>query len=46
MTVAFDGTNKGKLKKVTTGDTNLFEVVAVYPAMGGYEEAMIDVRVL
>lgn len=36
----------GKLVKVGDNDTAQFEVIATYPAMGGYEEAMIDVRVL
>lgn len=44
--VEFAGDNKGKLKKAGDTDTPLFEVVAVTPAMGGYEEALVDVRVL
>lgn len=57
-TVSTDSGKEGKIRKITSKTTGfgesavttyedaLFEVVAVYPAMGGYEEAMIDVRVL
>lgn len=36
----------GTLKKETEKASALFEVVATYPAMGGYEKPMIDVKVL
>ncbi len=36
----------GTLKKETEKANALFEVVATYPAMGGYEKPMIDVKVL
>ena len=46
MVVDSVGDNAGKLKVAGDGDTAQFEVVATYPALGGYEEPMIDVRVL
>lgn len=46
MIVDSAGENAGKLKVAGSSDTAQFEVVAVYPALGGYEEPMIDVRVL
>lgn len=45
-TVEYTGSNAGKLKKASTGDIALFEVVNMTPAMGGYEDALVDVRVL
>lgn len=36
----------GTLKKEATKANALFEVVATYPAMGGYEKPMVDVKVL
>ena len=36
----------GMLVKAGAADTPQFEVVAKYPALGGYEDSMIDVRVI
>lgn len=43
--VEYSGANAGKLKKATS-ETPLFEVVAVSPAMAGYNDPMVTVRVL
>lgn len=45
LCVEYSGADAGKLKKADA-DTALFEVVRTTPAMGGYEDALIDVRVL
>lgn len=36
----------GKLKKVSSGETALFELIGKQPAMAGYENAMLIVKVL
>lgn len=45
LTVAFTAKDKGKLVAVTS-ETPMFEVVNYSPAMGGYEDALLTVRVL
>lgn len=45
LVAEFSGEDAGKLKAVTTEDP-MFEVIAVTPAMGGYEEAMISFKIL
>lgn len=43
--ISFTGADAGKLIKVTTEDP-MYEIIAVSPAMGGYEEAMVTFKIL
>lgn len=45
-TVSVASGKEGMIVKCSESDTVLFEVIAVTPAMGGYEEAMVTVKVL
>lgn len=46
LVAEYTGDDAGKLKKAAAGDIALFEVVGMTPAMGGYEDAMIEVRII
>lgn len=46
LSVGYEGKNKGKLVVASGSDTALFEVVGYTPAMGGYEDPLLTVKVL
>lgn len=46
LSVGYEGKEKGKLVVATGGSIPLFEVIGYTPAMGGYEDPLLAVKVL
>lgn len=46
LSVGYEGKEKGKLVVATGSSTPLFEVVCYTPALGGYEDPLLTVKVL
>lgn len=44
--IGYESADKGKVRKIKEDETATLEVIATTPAMGGYEYAMVIVRVL
>lgn len=46
LAVGYEGSSKGKLVVASGSATPLFEVIGYTPAMGGYEDPLLTVKVL